>query len=640
MARDDDEHVHGDAALSALVRAGDESAFAELWRRHSRAGTAAAAQFASIADADDLVSEAYLRILRAMQTGGGPHDAFRPYLYSTIRNIALDWRPKLPAVSLEVAPELEDPDDPHLAALERTVTARAFRSLPQRWQAVLWYLDVEGMAPAETSVLLGLTPNATSALAVRAREGLKNAWLQAHLNDKDVPEECRWTTERMGQYVRGTLTRRARARFDEHVDDCERCTNLLAEVGSLSGSLAAILLPATIGSTAGAGLLAAQQAGPGQITATATAVRPSAARLSVAAGAGVLALAMIGTGVWAATAPWEAAPPATTASEPDSPSRPPRAELPTAPTLPAPTPTPAAPEPEPRPPAPVPPVLIPVDLTAPGVPQLSAPVDGLLTNRATPAFAGTGEPGATVTVRRLEPLTSTLIAVGTAPVGADGNWSFVPSALPDGMHSLQVSQRDTAGNESAAVARTITVDTVALAPAIDALPSIAQLYVPVVTGTGEPGALVTLRDDSGGALGTASAGPDGTWSLQLADPQREQLAVAASQTDLAGNASPWSDDSGPVIFDRPSIPSPADGTTVASQGGATVVQVEFAGYSGMQVQVYIDGVTTGNVHTLEPTPIVRVTPALGDGAHTIGVRYMDPITGRVGSTFTIAFTIG
>src|SRR5436190_1737130 len=118
MARDDDEHVHGDAALSALVRAGDESAFAELWRRPSR----------------------------------------------------------------------------------------ACRSLPQRGQAVLWDLDVEGMAPAETSVLLGLTPNATSALAVRAREGLKNAWLQAHLNDKDVPEECRWTTERMGQYVRGTLT--------------------------------------------------------------------------------------------------------------------------------------------------------------------------------------------------------------------------------------------------------------------------------------------------------------------------------------------------------------------------------------------------------------------------------------------------
>ena len=158
MAKYDDEQTYADADLAALVRSGDESAFGELWRRHSRAGTTAAAQFSSIADADDLVSEAYLRILGAMQRGGGPHEAFRPYLYSTIRNIALDWRAKLPAVSLEVTPELEGPDDPQFAALERTVTVRAYRSLPQRWQAVLWYLDVEGMAPAETSLLLGLSP--------------------------------------------------------------------------------------------------------------------------------------------------------------------------------------------------------------------------------------------------------------------------------------------------------------------------------------------------------------------------------------------------------------------------------------------------------------------------------------------------
>ena len=662
-----DEHTDADAALAARVRAGDESAFAELWKRHARAGAAAAYKFSSIADADDLVSEAYLRILRAMQQGGGPHEAFRPYLYSTIRNIALDWRAKLPAVSLEVTPEIEGPEDPQSAAIERTVTVRAYRTLPQRWQAVLWYMDVEGMAPAETSVLLGLSPNATSALAIRAREGLKNAWLQAHVNDKDVPEGCRWTTARMGQYSRGTLTRKARARFDEHLDDCERCTALVAEVGSIGGSLASLLLPATLGGVAGTGLLAellASHGGavPAGSTTAAAAPRPrvSPARAALVAGAGVLAVAVIGTGAWAATAAWQAqTPAATTATDPDRTAEPPSmtpsptptaSATPTPPPPPPATPAPVPPtwEPDdsappslPVPPVVIPPVVIPPDLTAPALPQLAAPVEGMLTNQAAPAFAGSGEPGASVTVRTADPATSGLTTVGTALVSADGTWSLVPSLpLPDGTHSLLVSQRDAAGNESPAVGRTITVDTTALVPEFDALPASAQLFVPEVSGTAEPGALVTIRDDTGLVLGTAPVDLDGAWSFALPDPQRGDEALSASQTDQAGNVSAWSADSAPLVFDRPTIAAPADGAVIASQGGATVVQVEFAGHSGMRVQVFIDGVTTGNVHTLEPTPIVRVTPPLPDGAHTIGVRYIDPATGQIGSTFSIAFTIG
>lgn len=642
MGRYDDEQIYGDAALAALVRSGDEAAFAELWRRHSRAGTTAAVQFSSIADADDLVSEAYLRILRAMQQGGGPHDAFRPYLYSTIRNIALDWRAKLPSVSLEVTPELEGEEDPQFTAIERSVTVRAYRTLPQRWQAVLWYLDVEGMAPAETSVLLGLSPNATSALAVRAREGLKNAWLQAHVNDRNVPEACRWSTARMGQYARGTLTRRARERFEEHLDGCERCTALVAELGSLRGSLAALLLPATLGGVAGAGLLAALLAPPDRAAAAAPAPRSSPARTALLAGIGALALVAIGTGTWAATASWQAeTTPVTAESAPDQPTPRPTVDPPRATPTPPPTPTPTpTPEPEPGPPPPVSPPVVAVDTSAPAVPELSAPLDGLLTNRAMPTFAGTGEPGARVDVRIVDPATSGLTTVGTALVATDGSWSLVPSSpLPDGTHSVLISQRDAAGNESGASTSTLTVDTVALVPQLDPLPSAPQIFLPDVTGTGEPRAVVTVRDEAGVTLGTATVSPDGTWALPLPDPHRAQAALGVSQTDLAGNVSSWSADSAPLLFDRPTIPTPAPGAAVPSQGGATVVQVEFAGHAGLRVQVFIDGVTTGNVHTLEPTPIARVTPALADGEHTIGVRYVDAVTGKVGATQSVVFTI-
>ena len=53
--------------------------------------------------------------------------------------------------------------------------ARAFASLPERWQAVLWHTEIEGARPADVAPLLGLTANSVAALAYRAREGLRQA---------------------------------------------------------------------------------------------------------------------------------------------------------------------------------------------------------------------------------------------------------------------------------------------------------------------------------------------------------------------------------------------------------------------------------------------------------------------------------
>ena len=45
-----------DEALVEQTRAGDQRAYAELWRRHFRSGARVARQFTSSIDADDLVS--------------------------------------------------------------------------------------------------------------------------------------------------------------------------------------------------------------------------------------------------------------------------------------------------------------------------------------------------------------------------------------------------------------------------------------------------------------------------------------------------------------------------------------------------------------------------------------------------------
>ncbi len=78
-----------DEELLRRVRAGDRSAYSELWRLYSRAGLRAASSYRRLADPEDLVAEAYTTVLRAIDAGRGPQTHFKPYLYTTIRNLAL-----------------------------------------------------------------------------------------------------------------------------------------------------------------------------------------------------------------------------------------------------------------------------------------------------------------------------------------------------------------------------------------------------------------------------------------------------------------------------------------------------------------------------------------------------------------------
>ena len=86
-----DEDIVSDPELITRVRAGDRSAFGELYRRHSGPATTLARQFArSAAESDDLVSESFARVLDNLLSGKGPDTAFRAYLFTTIRNTAYD----------------------------------------------------------------------------------------------------------------------------------------------------------------------------------------------------------------------------------------------------------------------------------------------------------------------------------------------------------------------------------------------------------------------------------------------------------------------------------------------------------------------------------------------------------------------
>ncbi|WP_127475067.1 sigma-70 family RNA polymerase sigma factor [Microbacterium sulfonylureivorans] len=257
-----DETVRSDSELVDAVRAGDSNAYAELWRRHYRAGVAAARAVTGTFDADDLVQESFTAIYQAIRKGKGPTSGFRPYLLASVRNTAAGWgRAKRESADdqLDLVADPSSSDRSADDAFDRTLTVGAFRSLPTRWQEVLWYTEVEQMKPAEVAPLLGLRAAAVSQLAFRAREGLREAWIQGHLRSLDDKPECEWTVAHLGAYARENASRRDVERVRAHLDGCARCVIVAEEAGNVSSRIALVLLPLALGVAGAGGYLASLQ---------------------------------------------------------------------------------------------------------------------------------------------------------------------------------------------------------------------------------------------------------------------------------------------------------------------------------------------------------------------------------------------
>ena len=222
-----------DATLIAAVRDGDTDAYGVLFERHVDAARRLARRLARDGDADDLVAEAFAKVLPVLVRGDGPDVAFRPYLLTAVRRLDVDRHRSLARTLptddetvLDAAlPFAASPNDLAVAGFESDAAARAYASLPERWQLVLWHTEVEGQRPADVAPLLGLTPNAVSQLAHRAREGLRQAFVSMHVHDTGEPRSvCQVTRANLGPYIRAGLSSREAARVSAHLECCRPCT--------------------------------------------------------------------------------------------------------------------------------------------------------------------------------------------------------------------------------------------------------------------------------------------------------------------------------------------------------------------------------------------------------------------------------
>jgi RNA polymerase sigma factor (sigma-70 family) len=234
-----------DAALLEAVRAGDLGAYDALFRRHAEPARHAALRWgAKPAEQQDLVAEAFVRVLIAIRGGAGPRENLRPYLLVTMRHLAIksrEGRVDLYGTEPEVDGEIRDAeavgsDEIVVRRWSTGLAWSAFRTLPLRWRAVLWYTEVESVSPAELAPRLGISPNGVAALALRAREGLRQAYLQVQVPETVEPS-CHGARQHLGTWVRSGLSPQRAQAITDHLAGCGECRAVVDALEEANGEL-------------------------------------------------------------------------------------------------------------------------------------------------------------------------------------------------------------------------------------------------------------------------------------------------------------------------------------------------------------------------------------------------------------------
>ncbi|ALV47848.1 hypothetical protein MB46_19430 (plasmid) [Arthrobacter alpinus] len=594
-----------DIELVERTRAGDNEAFGELWARHRQAGLRAATALTSDYDPEDLVQEAFLRILTAIRNNAGPRDVFRAYLYMVLRSISMSW--KSPHGTTTELDSLDYVADPAASfenqIIDKSITGRAFASLRPEWRTVLWYSEVEGMTPRDIAPLLGLTASTVAALTYRAREGLRAAWLQAHLNDTKADKDCQWTVERLGKYNRKSLSQRNRNRVQEHLTTCIKCSIMVEELDHVGRNLGIVLLPLFLGPSALGMTNVAALGAIGVPVATGSAVGSGASHLlkssqvrlgflgaAVAvAGIVVAAVAMTPVANDTVAGPQMTATPAPSGTNPPTQApAPPVARKAVIPQTQHETGTPVT----------VPLVIPPAAVVAlVQLPAAKAEINNPMTAQL-PSILPTPTPTSA-------PIVKPTPSPSPTP-------SMTPSATPSPTPSPSVPPE--------VLAKPVIVSTVD-----------RGLFLPLLSGTGDSGATVHLLAD-GKEVAAAIVDAAGTWSVTPeAIPGPDGTAQFTAYQTLNTLNSATTAPTTPLQLQTPTIISlnTADG----------VHQITFEGPAGSLVEAVLDGTPTGNYHPMNGQPVTRDLPSLTSGNHTLGLRFVDTPKGLHGATITATLIV-
>jgi RNA polymerase sigma factor (sigma-70 family) len=154
------------------------------------------ARFPSLADKDDVVQEAYVRILRAHE-GGGVRYA-KAFLFTTARNAALDMlrrRNAKPTEEINDATEstvLEDRPNAADTTVKRQdleILADAVEHLPERCRQVIILRYLEGLSYKEVAARLGISPETVKVQIAKGMRRCTEYFVERGLISPPPPEK-------------------------------------------------------------------------------------------------------------------------------------------------------------------------------------------------------------------------------------------------------------------------------------------------------------------------------------------------------------------------------------------------------------------------------------------------------------------
>lgn len=168
-----------DAGLVLAAKAGDATAFGELYERYRDAiYRFCLARTGSAADAEDLTSDVFVKALQSIDRYQDRGLPFAAFLYRIARNAAID-RSRTLKQPLSVDGLLSEPvskqnvESEASLAVEKSILLAALTKLKREHRDVIVMRFIEGYAAAEVAQLLGKTEGAIRTLQHRALERLR-----------------------------------------------------------------------------------------------------------------------------------------------------------------------------------------------------------------------------------------------------------------------------------------------------------------------------------------------------------------------------------------------------------------------------------------------------------------------------------
>lgn len=171
---------HGsDAGLVLAAKAGDASAFGELYERYRDAiYRFCLARTGSSADAEDLTSDVFVKALQSIDRYQDRGLPFAAFLYRIARNAAIDRSRTLKQpLSVDGLPSepvsKQNVESEASLAVEKSILLAALTKLKSEHREVIVLRFIEGYAAVEVAQLLGKTEGAVRTLQHRALERLR-----------------------------------------------------------------------------------------------------------------------------------------------------------------------------------------------------------------------------------------------------------------------------------------------------------------------------------------------------------------------------------------------------------------------------------------------------------------------------------